>query len=206
MKKFYFIFALILCVTSLQAHANSISSNLLSSSDGKVSLGVVTGNFSICLPGPNTTQLSASLPPAPITATTPWFSLNPAVATISSTGLVTAVSFGATTISYTDSLGNVYSENVYVSSFPTITAPNGTSTCEAGILQLEGSLFPNATTPWESLNLSIATVDSNGLVTGVSAGVANILYRNLGGCTTTIAITINHVWLVDVGPVVTSTA
>jgi len=191
MKKFYFIFAIILCVTSLQANANSNLSNLLSSNDGEVSLGVISGNFSICLPGPNTTQLSASLPPAPITATTPWFSLNPAVATISSTGLVTAVSFGATTISYTDSLGNVYSENVYVSSFPTITAPNGTSTCEFGNLQLEGSLFPNPVTPWESLNPNIATVDNTGLVTGVSAGVANILYRNLGGCTTTIAITIN---------------
>jgi hypothetical protein len=172
MRKLYFVLATILIV-------------------GSVNANVITGNFSICLPGPNTTQLSASLPPAPITATTPWFSLNPAVATISSTGLVTAVSFGATTISYTDSLGNVYSENVYVSNFPTITAPNGTSTCEGGILQLEGSLFPNPSSPWESLNPSIATVDNTGLVTGVSAGVANILYRNLGGCTTTIPITIN---------------
>ncbi len=172
MRKLYFVLATILIV-------------------GSVNANVITGNFSICLPGPNTTQLSASLPPATITATTPWFSLNPAVATISSTGLVTAVSFGATTISYTDSLGNVYSENVYVSNFPTITAPNGTSTCEGGILQLEGSLFPNPSSPWESLNPSIATVDNTGLVTGVSAGVANILYRNLGGCTTTIPITIN---------------
>ena len=172
MRKLYFVLATILIV-------------------GSVNANVIIGNFSICLPGPNTTQLSASLPPATITATTPWFSLNPAVATISSTGLVTAVSFGATTISYTDSLGNVYSENVYVSNFPTITAPNGTSTCEGGILQLEGSLFPNPSSPWESLNPSIATVDNTGLVTGVSAGVADILYRNLGGCTTTIPITIN---------------
>lgn len=172
MKKFYFLIVTILTVASLQAN-------------------VITGNFSICLPGPNTTQLIASLPPAPITASTPWFSLNTAVATISSTGLVTALNFGTTTISYTDNLGNTYSENVYVSAFPTVTAPNGTSTCEAGILQLEGSLFPNPINPWESLNPDIATVNNTGLVTGVSSGVANILYRNLGGCTSTFPITIN---------------
>ena len=40
---------------------------------------VITGNFSICLPGPTTTQLTASLPPAAVTPTTPWVSSNPAV-------------------------------------------------------------------------------------------------------------------------------
>ncbi len=172
MRKFYFVLAAILLVGSAKAN-------------------VITGNFSICLPGPNTSQLSASVPPAPITATTPWFSLNPAVATISSTGLVTAVGFGTTTISYTDNLGYVYSENVYVSTFPTIYDTNGTSTCQAGTLQLEGSLFPNASTPWTSLTPAIATVDALGLVTGVSGGIATIQYMNLGGCTTTIPITIN---------------
>ncbi|MBK8600511.1 MAG: Ig-like domain-containing protein [Flavobacterium sp.] len=172
MRKFYFVLAAILIVASVNAQ-------------------VITGNFSICLPGPTTTQLTASVPPAPITATTPWFSLNPAVATISSSGLVTGLNFGATTISYTDNLGSTYSVNVYVSTFPTIEAPNGTSICEAGTLQLEGSLFPNATNAWESLNTGIATVDSFGLVTGVAAGTVDILYRNLGGCTTTIPITVN---------------
>ena len=177
MKKFYFLIVTILTVASVQAN-------------------VITGNFSICLPGPNTTQLSASALPAPITATTPWFSLNPAVATISSSGLVTAVSFGATTITYTDNLGFQYSENVYVSAFPIITASNGTSTCASGgNLQLEGSLFPNVNTPWESLNPTIATIDNTGFITGVAAGVATILYRNLGGCTTTIPITINSLLL-----------
>ena len=172
MRKFYFVLAAILIVASVPAQ-------------------VISGNFSICLPGPTTTQLTASVPPAPITATTPWFSLNPAVASISSSGLVTGLNFGATTISYTDNLGSTYSVNVYVSTFPTIDAPNGTSICEAGTLQLEGSLFPTATNAWESLNTGIATVDSFGLVTGVAAGTVEILYRNLGGCTTTIPITID---------------
>ncbi|WP_309640784.1 T9SS type B sorting domain-containing protein [Flavobacterium sp.] len=149
----------------------------------------ITGNFSICLPGPNTTQLTGSGIPD---ATTPWTSLNPAVATIDNAGLVTAVSFGATTISYKDNLGNIVSVNVYVSTFPTITSPSGSfTTCEAGTLQLNGSIFPNAITPWESMNTGIATVDNTGLVTGVAGGVVNILYRNLGGCTVLQPITIN---------------
>ena len=170
MKNFYFLVVTILTVASVQAN-------------------VINGNFSICLPGPNTTQLSASIAPA---TGNPWVTSNPAVATISNTGLVTAVSFGVTTISFTDNVGSVYSENVYVSTFPTITANNGTSTCASGgSLQLEGSLFPNVNTPWESLNPAIATIDNSGFITGIAAGVATILYRNLGGCTTTIPITIN---------------
>ena len=171
MKKLYFILAAILFVGSVKAN-------------------VISGNFSICLPGPNTSQLFASLPPAPITATTPWFSSNSSVATINSSGLVTGLSFGTTTISYTDNLGSIYSVNVNVSTFPTINAPNGTSICEAGIVQLQGSLFPNEANAWESLNTGIATVNSSGLVTGVAAGTVNILYRNLGGCTTTIPIVV----------------
>lgn len=85
-----------------------------------------------------TTQLFASLPPSPITATAPWVSSIPGVGTISSSGLVTAVIFGGTTITFRDSLGCGYIENVYVCTFPSISYPNGTSTRQAGSLQLEG--------------------------------------------------------------------
>ena len=180
-------------VTAASKRHSSIK-NIDSKSSNRLTLAplaTITGNFSICLPGPNTTQLTGSGTPA---AVNPWVSLNPAVATITNTGLVTAVSFGATTITYTDSIGNVISANVYVSTFPTITSldPSGSfTTCAAGTLQLAGSLFPNATIPWESLNTAIATVDNLGLVLGVSGGIVNILYRNLGGCTVLQPVTIN---------------
>jgi uncharacterized protein YjdB len=161
MRKIYFILITILTVTSIRAN-------------------VITGNFSICLPGPTTTQLIGFGIPSP---TNPWTSSNPAVATVNSIGLVTSVSFGATTITYTDNLGVSYSENLYVSTFPTINTPFGTSVCVAGILQLNGSLFPNPTTPWISLTPAIATIDASGLVTGVAGGIATIEYKNLGGCT-----------------------
>ncbi|MBK8600995.1 MAG: Ig-like domain-containing protein [Flavobacterium sp.] len=166
---------------------------------------VITGNFSICLPGPTTTQLTASLPPAAVTPTTPWVSSNPAVATISSTGLVTQVALGATTITYTDNLGNTYSENVYVSLFPSIATTFGTSTCAGGTLQIDGSLFPNPITPWISLTPAIASVDSSGLITGISGGSATIQYMNLGGCTTTTPITINPLLIPTVTCGVTTT-
>ena len=177
MRKFYLIIATILTVASVQANG-------------------ITGNFSICLPGPTTTQLTGSGIPA---ASNPWISSNPAVATVNTTGLVTSVSFGTTTIIYTDNLGVSSAANVYVSPFPTISAPFGTSTCAGVTLQLQGSLFANAITPWTSLTPAIATVDSTGLVTGVSPGIAIIQYMNLGGCTSTMAITIKPV----LSPIVT---
>ncbi|WP_298220736.1 Ig-like domain-containing protein, partial [Flavobacterium sp.] len=169
-----------------------ISDNADTKSEARSSLApsaAITGNFSICLPGPNTTQLTGPGTPA---AVNPWVSSATAVATIDNAGLVTAVAFGVTTIQYTDNLGNIFSANVYVSTFPTITSPSGLfKTCAAGTLQLAGSNFPNATLPWESLDPGIATVDSFGLVTGVSGGVARILYRNLGGCTVIQNVTID---------------
>ena len=177
-------------------HANESSNNFINSSatfiHNTTILPVITGNFSICLPGPTTTQLTGSGIPA---STNPWISSNPAVATVNSAGLVTSVSFGTTTIIYTNNLGETAAANVSVSTFPTINAPFGTSTCQGANLQLEGSLFPNAINPWESLNPATATVDNLGLVTGVSAGMATIRYRNLGGCTSTIAITIRPLLL-----------
>ena len=177
---------------TFRANKESKSNN---PNSNRLLLPVITGNFSICLPGSPTTQLTATLPPA---AGNPWVSSNPAVATIDATGLVTQVSFGATTITYTDNLGNTYSENVYVATFPTISTPNGTSTCAGGTLQIDGSLFPNALTPWTSLTPAIASVDNAGLITGNSGGIATIQYMNLGGCTTTTTITINPLLIPNV--------
>ncbi|MBS7788207.1 Ig-like domain-containing protein, partial [Flavobacterium sp. CYK-55] len=165
------------------------SSNKIKAYKSALAPLVITGNFSICLPGPTTTQLTGSGGSGIPHPTTPWVSSNPAIATVDNTGLVTAVTFGTTTITYYDDAGNQTSQNVYVSTFPTTS---GTlSTCEGGTTQLTGSLFPHPTTPWTSLNPTIATVDNSGLVTGVSGGSATIVYMNLGGCTVNTTVTIN---------------
>ncbi len=188
----FFLFTHSLLAQQQTNRAHGKSGEAATNSNARSTLApnaTITGNFSICLPGPNTTQLTGSGTP---NATAPWTSLNPLVATVDNTGLVTAVGFGTTTITYTDSLNNVISENVYVSTFPTISSPSGSyTTCAGGALQLTGSIFPNVSTPWESQNTAIATVDNTGLVTGVSGGLVNILYRNLGGCTVLQPVTIN---------------
>ncbi len=156
---------------------------------------MITGNFSICMTGPahtpTTTQLTGSGGSGNPAPTTPWTSSNTAVATVDNTGLVTSVGFGTTTITYHDNAGNQVSQNIYVSNYPTISTNSNYATCATDTLQLNGSLFPNPTTPWTSLNPSIATVDNNGLVTGVSGGTATIVYMNISGCTASQVVTIN---------------
>ncbi|WP_298221062.1 Ig-like domain-containing protein [Flavobacterium sp.] len=191
MKKYYPLVIVLLVAFQSQSYGFSTSDCIRQTpkNQARLAVPVISGNFSICLPGPNTTQLTASELPAAIN---PWISSNTAVATVNNTGLVTAVSFGATTITYTDNLGVNASVNVYVSTFPTITSPSGSyTTCEGGTLQLNGSVFPNAVTPWASSNPAIATVDNTGLVTGVSGGTCSIIYQNIGGCSVAKTITID---------------
>ncbi|MFN8274796.1 MAG: Ig-like domain-containing protein, partial [Flavobacteriaceae bacterium] len=177
MRKHYYFLILFISVFTVQASALSDCLPLN-----------ITGNFSICLPGQNTTQLTGSGGSGFPNPTTPWISSNLNVATVDNTGLVTSVGFGSTTITYTDSAGTQVSQNVYVSSYPTISG--NTSACPGGNIQLSGSLFPHPITPWQSSNTAIATVDNNGLVTGVSAGTCTITYMNIGGCTTNQTVTI----------------
>ena len=147
-------------------------------------LPTITGTLSAC--AGSTTQLTGS---GISNATTPWVSSNTAVATISSTGLVTGLSAGTTTITYTNSNGCIKTEVVTINALPTIT---GTlSVCSGSTTQLTGSGTPSATTPWVSSNTVVATISNIGLVTGVSSGIATITYTNSNGCVKTVSVTIN---------------
>ena len=53
---------------------------------------------------------------------------------------------------------------------------------------------------WSSSNTAVATVDANGLVTGVSAGTADITYTNTAGCTS-LAQTITVVSIPTTSPI-----
>jgi uncharacterized protein YceK len=57
-----------------------------------------------------------------------------------------------------------------------------TTVCVDGTNQLAGSGTPNATDPWTSNDPLIASVDNNGLVTGVSEGVVEITYTDDTNC------------------------
>ncbi len=115
-------------------------------------------------------------------------------ATIGTTGIVTGVTSGIDTISYTVSgiCGTATATKIItigiLTSAGTITGPS--TVCVASQITLS-----DATTggTWSSSN-TIATVGSTGVVTGITPGVDTISYTVPGGCGTAIAtsvITVN---------------
>lgn len=146
-------------------------------------LPTVSGS-DVCVGG--TTQLTGS---ATANASNPWTSSNTAVATITTTGLVTGVSIGSTTITYTNSNGCSNTMTLNVVGNPAIT---GTlSACVGSTTQLSATGTPNASNPWTSSNTAVATVSNTGLVTGVSTGTATITFTNASSCQSTAVVTIN---------------
>ncbi|MCF8450813.1 MAG: T9SS type A sorting domain-containing protein, partial [Taibaiella sp.] len=140
----------------------------------------ITGNVGIC-PGA-TMALSCT------TSSGVWGSTNTAIATVNAgTGVVTAVTAGTTTVSYTISVGCYRAVTVTVNVVPNIL---GSATVVNGsVTTLIGS--PAGGT-WSSANPGVASVVAGtGVVTGVSLGVANIGYTMPSGCATVrdIAVT-----------------
>ncbi|HEX9563587.1 MAG TPA: Ig-like domain-containing protein [Gemmatimonadaceae bacterium] len=119
-----------------------------------------------------------------------WTSSNGAVATVSGSGLVTATGGGTTTIRATVS-GGTTSGTAAVTVQQTVVAvalaPSATSVTVGGTLQLAanatdggGATVSNATFAWSSSNSAVAAVSPTGLVTGVSAGSADITVTSNG--------------------------
>jgi sugar lactone lactonase YvrE len=159
--------------------------------NAKPTVNAITGTLQICGTGTGTTQLGNTTPAGV------WSSSNTSVATINSTGLVTALQQGSTLISYTvtnvSGCVNASTATVTVGTTPAITPITGlTVVCRGSLVSLT-STTPGGT--WTSGNTSIAVVNTLGRVTGVSPGIATITYRitNASGCfsTTTADVTIN---------------
>lgn len=123
-----------------------------------------------------------------LTSTTPggtWSSSNPFVATVgSSTGIVTGVNAGLSTISYT--IGTCSEVAVVnISSGPAVIINWATTLCAGGTITLYDSLGSTSGT-WASSNTAVASV-SGGVVTGITAGTVTISYSLAGTCGTTTA-------------------
>ena len=170
-------------VASTTPGSNSPTSSLTGSGNA---LPTITGTLGVCVG--LTTQLTGSASPA---ASTPWVSANPSVATISSLGLVTAVSAGTCVITYTNNNGCSINATVTVNALPTITGNLGA--CVGSTTQLTGSGTPAGSTPWVSASTGVATISNTGLVTGVSVGSSVITYTNNNGCSITATVTVQNV-------------
>ena len=146
-------------------------------------VGSITGPSAICING--TTTLS------PTTGGT-WTSSNTAVATVTNSGVVKGISAGSATFTYTKTgtCSSLATPAVIVSANPVVSITGSNSICIGGTT----SLSPTAGGTWSSSNLSVATVNNDGIVTGISAGTATFVFTKEGGCISlpTSAITINR--------------
>ena len=146
----------------------------------------ITGTTTLCIGA--TSQLTGSGSPA---TTNAWASSTPSVASVSSTGLVTALTSGTTNITYTDNNGCSKVVPVTVNALPTIT---GASTvCVGGTSSLSGSGTAASSNAWAADTSGFVTISTNGTVSGVSAGSTVITYTNNNGCSTTKTITAQNV-------------
>ena len=127
-----------------------------------------------------------------------WESNNPEVATVSSTGVVTARKPGNATITVRTSNGLTDTCNVTVVSQITSVHLNLTAiTLDEGVSQtLRATINPSDTTDaktltWKSSNESVATVDQEGKVTAVKNGFATITVTAVNGRRAECKITVN---------------
>jgi trimeric autotransporter adhesin len=151
----------------------------------------VTGGGTICI-GATTTLTPAS--------GGTWSSNNPAVATISNTGVVTAISQGTSTFIFTNSTTTCASNEsavVTVSNSPVIGINGPSNVCINGTT----NLVPSSGGVWTSSNPAIATINNQGLVTGVTSGTVTFSFvSNASNCAaaTSVPISVSPKPTVDV--------
>ncbi len=159
----------------------------------------ITGVSDICV-GSETTY-------ANVTASGIWSSDNSAVAFVDANGLVTGITEGTSEIAYTVTNANncktVVKKTITVNDYPVVEDITGiTDVYVCSTITLSSA---TAAGIWSSGNTAVATVDENGIISGLSAGVSIISYSvTTFGCTTTATrtVTVNKL---PVTPVLTVT-
>lgn len=141
----------------------------------------ITGNHPLC--SGFTTSLSCS----PGGGT--WTSSSTAIATVSSTGILTGVASGTAIVTYALTTGCKATIVVTVTGSP--AAITGTLQVCLGQTTALGNPVTGGT--WYSSATGTASVDAGGIVTGISPGSAMITYTLPTGCQTWNEITVNPV-------------
>ncbi len=141
----------------------------------------ITGTTSVCTGA--TTPLSSA------TSGGTWSTSNAVVATVGSgTGIVSGLTTGVVTISYTVSTGCYVTTPVTVNQTP--TGISGTFSVCVGLTTTLSNGYGSGV--WTSSNTGVATVGSaSGVVTGVSGGNSTITYTLPGNCFVTQQVTVN---------------
>ena len=142
----------------------------------------------------------AQITPPP---TLQWSTSEPAVATVSSAGIVTAAGAGTATISARTTNGITGTATITVGAVPATLqiAPSSATVAVAGTQALVATvrdaagvaITPTPALTWSSSLQTVATVSATGVVTGVAAGTATITARTSSGITGTTAVTVTAV-------------
>lgn len=132
--------------------------------------------------GKSVTLKAVALPETASNRKVTWTSSDPKVATVNASGKVTAKGVGTATITATAADGSGVTDTIVVNVYQPVTGLSAKSTkvsvTKGKTVYLSVTVKPadaaDKTITWSSNNTSIATVDSNGRVTGVSAGQCKI--------------------------------
>ena len=153
----------------------------------------VTGSAAITIPGCNPPNPSSSfVTPTPNDncGTTSLKTGYPLDGTVTSGG--NCSNSQTRTWIYVDACGNESDPFVQTITWalcrPTITG--NLNVCIGFTSQLTGSGTPAVSNPWVSASPAVATINSSGLVTGVSPGTSIITYTDINGCSQTITVTV----------------
>ncbi len=140
--------------------------------------------------GPNAVCAGATITATDATLLGTWSSSNTALATVgAASGIITGLSSGVPTISYTITATGCYAtEAVTVNANP--TAVTGTTGICVGSTSTLSSTPAGGT--WTSSNVPVATIGAgSGIVTAISAGTSNITYSLGTGCYAATTVTVN---------------
>jgi len=158
--------------------------------------GITLNSSTLALKKGNTGQLAATVTPNDAdNKSVTWTSSNTNVATVDSSGKVTAVASGSATITATNASGQNATCAVTVTNPASgITLNKSTLALTKGSNEtLTATVSPadaDGTVSWSSNNTSVATVDSNGKVTAVAVGTATVTAK-AGDKTATCTVTVS---------------
>ena len=129
--------------------------------------------------GPSTVCVGATVSLSDATSGGTWSSSTTTVATVSSSGVVTGVSTGTTTISYTQA-GCTATQVITVIAAPSAGVITGINEACIGMTSTLSDTVSGGT--WSSSSAGVATVAASGVVTGTATGSATISYTVSNAC------------------------
>ncbi|MDR1176318.1 MAG: Ig-like domain-containing protein [Treponema sp.] len=187
MRKSLFLPAAFWCVLTAALFSACPDAGSVFGSGPKLAESVTLSETAISLAIGETRQLFAAVEPQDAeNKALFWASAASGFATVSDSGLVTAIAEGGTVVTATTRDGSnrlaictvtVTPPPVKVTSIA--VSPSSTSSLERGsTLQLSAAVLPadaaNKTVTWSSGNQAVATVNSNGLVSGIAASATPV--------------------------------